>query len=162
MFEFRAPTIDDVDWITRACQDPDILRFTEVPRPYTAEHARAFVADLAGELKVWTIRDVDTNEGLGVVGVHHVRERVASIGYWVAPWGRRRGAAVDAVLHACKELATWDDVDVVAATIASTNLASQSVARRAGFGQSCRPLDTQCPDGDARVDAIIFERRLRP
>ena len=161
MFVFGPPSPDDVDWITAACQDPDILRFTLVPRPYTAEHARSFVEDWAGELRVWTIRDERTDDGLGVVGVHHVREGVATIGYWVAPWARRRGAAVAAVRYVCDELATWPSVDVVTATIAETNAASQSVVRRAGFIESNRGCDTKCPDGSDSVAALVFERRLK-
>ena len=161
MFVFQPPSPDDVDWITAACQDLDILRFTLVPRPYTAEHARIFVEDWAGELRVWTIRDERTDDGLGVVGVHHVREGVATIGYWVAPWARRRGAAVAAVRFVCNELATWSDVVSVRASIASTNEASRQVAQRAGLNPSpCSP-DEQCPDGDTKVDAVVYEVQLQ-
>ena len=55
VFSFRDPTLDDVDWITEACQDSEILRWTVVPRPYTKDHARSFVADHAGELHAWAI-----------------------------------------------------------------------------------------------------------
>ena len=93
MFTFKTPTLNDVDWITEACQDPEILRWTLVPRPYTTDHARSFVADLAGEVIAWTIFEDGDSRGIGMLGVHHVVEGVASIGYWVAPWARRRGAA---------------------------------------------------------------------
>lgn len=161
MYVFRTPTINDVDWITRACQDAEILRFTVVPRPYTTEHARRFVEDFAGEHLVWAIHDDDPDIGIGVVGVHHVIDAVASIGYWIAPWARRRGAAVAAVRFVCDELATWPSVDVVTATIAETNTASQSVVRRAGFIESNRGCDTKCPDGSDSVGALVFERRLK-
>ena len=39
----------DVPALTRACQDPEIPRWTRVPRPYTPEDARAFVAAAAAE-----------------------------------------------------------------------------------------------------------------
>ena len=161
MFVFRPPSRDDVDWITAACQDPDILRFTLVPRPYTTDHARSFVEDWAGEVRAWAIIDGESSEGVGMIGVHHVREGVATIGYWVAPWARRRGAAVAAVRFVCDELATWPSVDVVTATIAETNAASQSVVRRAGFIESNRGCDNKCPDGSDSVAALVFERRLK-
>ena len=37
---------DDADAVHRACQDPDIQRWTTVPRPYLREHADAFVAQV--------------------------------------------------------------------------------------------------------------------
>lgn len=160
VFTFRPPSTDDVEWITAACQDADILRFTEVPRPYTTDHAQSFVNDWAGELRVWTIRDAHTDEGLGVVGVHHVRETIATVGYWVAPWGRRRGAARTALQFVCEELSTWPDVSLVRASIASTNEASQRVARRAGFAESTIEHDSRCPDGEVSVTAMVFERSL--
>jgi RimJ/RimL family protein N-acetyltransferase len=89
MFTFREPTLDDVDWITEACQDSEILRWTVVPRPYTKDHARSFVADRAGELCAWAIIDSRNERGAGMLGVHHVTDGVASIGYWIALWARR-------------------------------------------------------------------------
>ncbi len=161
VFEFRAPILDDVEWITRACQDDEILRFTVVPRPYTTHHARSFVEDWAGEVRAWAIIDSETSEGVGMIGVHHVVDGAASIGYWIAPWARRRGAAVAAVHFVSDELATWPSVEVVTATIAETNVASQSVARRAGLTMSDRTCDSTCPDGSDNVAALVFERRLR-
>jgi len=47
-FTLRLPRAEDAEWITRACQDPLVLRYTLVPRPYTIEHARLFVVDHNG------------------------------------------------------------------------------------------------------------------
>lgn len=161
MFEFRPPVLDDVDWITRACQDDEILRFTVVPRPYTTNHARSFVEDWAGEVRAWAIIDGEKNEGVGMIGVHHVVDGTASIGYWIAPWARRRGAAVAAVCFVCEELSTWSDVTVVTATIASTNVASQAVVRRAGLVESSCGTTERCPDGTLTVDAVLYVMKLR-
>lgn len=162
VFEFRAPLLDDVEWITRACQDDEILRFTVVPRPYTTDHARSFVEDWAGEVRAWAIIDGESSEGVGMIGVHHVVDGTASIGYWIAPWARRRGAAAAAVRFVCEELSTWSDVTVVTATIASTNVASQAVVRGVGFVESTSGTTERCPDGLGVVDAVVLERRLRP
>jgi RimJ/RimL family protein N-acetyltransferase len=38
-----------------------------------------------------------TDEPVGVTGMQYVSDGNALIGYWVAPWGRGRGAAADAL-----------------------------------------------------------------
>ena len=43
----RAPERRDVDAIHAACQDPDIIRFTRVPYPYSRVHAQTFVRNAA-------------------------------------------------------------------------------------------------------------------
>ncbi len=60
----RPPTLDDVDAITEACQDPEIT---------------------------WAIRDAAEGRLLGMIGLHGVADGSAEIGYWVAPWARRKG-----------------------------------------------------------------------
>jgi hypothetical protein len=40
----RPPAPEDVDAITRACQDPDVQHFTFVPSPYRTAHARDWIA----------------------------------------------------------------------------------------------------------------------
>jgi RimJ/RimL family protein N-acetyltransferase len=160
MFTFREPTLDDVDWITEACQDSEILRWTVVPRPYTKDHARSFVADRAGELRAWAIIDSRNERGSGMLGVHHVVDGVASIGYWIAPWARRRGAATAAVMFACQELLKWEEVTAVSATIAETNTASRGVVERAGLVLVDTPPTQTCPDGDAAVVSVVYRRFL--
>ncbi|MEY3358719.1 MAG: hypothetical protein RIR87_1778, partial [Actinomycetota bacterium] len=88
---------NDAEWIHRACQDIDIQRWTMVPRPYTREHAESFVVNHGGELAAYAIVTALTNEPVGVAGLHHVRDGVASVGYWVAPWGRGHRAATSAL-----------------------------------------------------------------
>ena len=160
VFSFRDPTLDDVDWITEACQDSEILRWTVVPRPYTKDHARSFVADRAGELRAWAIIDSQNERGSGMLGVHHVVDGVASIGYWIAPWARRRGAATAAVMFACQELLKWEGVNAVSATIAETNTASRGVAERAGLVFVNTPTTQTCPDGEVTVASVVYRRAL--
>lgn len=157
MIELRTLTIDDVEWITAACQDPEILRWTVVPRPYTRDHATSFVNDLAGEVMAWAISDPSSPRGLGVVGVHHVIEGTASIGYWIAPWARRQGAATTAIRLVVAELRTWPGVRRVSATIAETNTASRRTAESAGMSKTAFESDEKCPDGDSQADAVRYE-----
>ena len=90
----------DAEAVFRACQDEQIQRWTRVPAPYLHEHASDFVGELAAEQ--WALRmgapfavvDGD-DELLGSCGLVTIQERdqLGEIGYWIAPWARRRGVA---------------------------------------------------------------------
>ena len=138
----RPPRAADVPAILEACQDPDIQHFTFVPVPYEEEHARSWVdaapgARARGESLNLVVADAAEADGplLGTVGLLRPdwTHRTAEIGYWVAPWARRRGAAA----RAAGLLAPWAIRTVRFARIACdvdvTNAASRRVAERAGF-----------------------------
>ena len=150
----------DAEWIYRACQDPDIQRWTLVPRPYTREHADSFVVDLGGELAAYAIVTSATDEPIGVAGLHHVRDGVASVGYWVAPWGRGHGAAANALQILQSIIIKQTQAHTVRALIAETNIASRRTAERAGFTLTGPDPDT-CPDGANQVVALRYESALR-
>jgi len=99
----RPPTEADVEAIERACQDPEIPRWTTVPSPYTREDAEDYVR-LVGEWwaegaqAVWcAFRE---GELVGSIGLHHIAEHRtggdAELGYWVAAEARGRGYLVEA------------------------------------------------------------------
>lgn len=46
----------DVDWILQACQDLEIQRWTQVPRPYSREHALSFVTGPTDEFARWVVQ----------------------------------------------------------------------------------------------------------
>jgi RimJ/RimL family protein N-acetyltransferase len=136
----RAPIEADVPAIADACQDPDIQHFTFVPAPYTTDHAREWVggarrAREAGETLNLVIVDVDDGGLCGTVALLRPdwAHRTVEIGYWIAPWARRNGAAS----RATGLLARWAIADLdfarVCAEIDVENLPSQGVAERAGF-----------------------------
>jgi RimJ/RimL family protein N-acetyltransferase len=98
----RHPTMNDVEAIVEACQDPEIPRWTNVPSPYTAADAiwwiertveerplgrtQAFLAFLDGALAAsCSLMELDKHPHYG------------EIGYWVAKPARRRGVASRAV-----------------------------------------------------------------
>ena len=156
----RALQPHDAEWIYRACQDPDIQRWTMVPRPYTREHADSFVVDLGGELAAYAIVTSASDEPIGVAGLHHVRDGVASVGYWVAPWGRGHGAAANALRVLRTLIHQNTQAHTVRALIAETNIASRRTAERAGFTLTGPDPDT-CPDGANQVVALRYESALR-
>jgi RimJ/RimL family protein N-acetyltransferase len=90
----RPPTADDIDAIFAACQDPDIQRFTSVPSPYARTDAEDFVRLVAewwadGSQAVWTVYEQDVL--VGAVGLHHIDQGAAEIGYWGVAERRGRG-----------------------------------------------------------------------
>jgi RimJ/RimL family protein N-acetyltransferase len=95
----QAPTVSDVDAIHRACQDPDVQRWTSVPSPYTREDAEVFVELSAGWWQsgsehVWAVHNA---AGLvGMVGLHRIAQGAAELGYWMSAETRRRGYAAEA------------------------------------------------------------------
>jgi uncharacterized protein YhfF/predicted acetyltransferase len=146
----------DAEWITRACQDEEVQRWTKVPHPYTREHAESFIKDKNGELSAWAIIDSHSQEPVGVIGIHHVINGVASIGYWVAPWGRKSGAASTALRIIPTLARRICKAHTLHATIAETNTASQRTAERAGFTLIGNAADS-CPDGSSSVQGLVYQ-----
>jgi RimJ/RimL family protein N-acetyltransferase len=156
-----AVELSDVPWIFDACQDPQIQRWTTVPRPYLIEHAESFCnGEGVTERIRWTIRDVAVNaRGLGLISVHVITDGVAEIGYWVAPWARGEGVCTGAVGHVVDYLSGLEAASAVTAKVASTNIASQRVMIKSGFeavGDTSEPL----PDGELKVPGIVFRREI--
>ncbi|MFI6238753.1 GNAT family N-acetyltransferase [Micromonospora sp. NPDC050795] len=130
----------DAEAVHRACQDPDIQRWTTVPRPYRPEHAHGFVTEMSR--KAWAegtgapfaVCDPDTGELLGSSGLTSIGEDgTGEIGYWTAPWARGRGVMV----RATRAVARWSfDTLGLRRLIWQAevgNHASRLVALRAGF-----------------------------
>ncbi len=133
----RAWEESDVPALVRACSDPLTRRYTSVPAPYTPEDARLFVH--AGRTEVGlplaVVADGEPETVLGAVGLHAVdvdRGR-GEIGYWTAPWARRRGVAT----RSLQLLSAWALADLGLPRLnlyaEPTNLVSQRVAENAGF-----------------------------
>ena len=162
MYALRSLVVDDADWITRACRDDEIMRWTLVPRPYTRDHAIDFIANHGNEYAVWVIETLDTNTPAGVISIHNISEPsgVASIGYWIAPWFRRLGAACAAIELVVAYSQTIAGVTECHANIAITNIASRKTAERAGFVE-LKNIDQTCPDGDDLVSAVVYARAVR-
>ncbi len=129
----------DAAEVLRACQDPEILRWTSLPDPYRPEHAETFVTEHTR--RAWTdgssaplgIFDPGTGELLGSHGLVSLGRGTGEIGYWIAPWARRRRVATRAT-HA---VATWClhtlGVRRIDWRAEIGNYASRLVAERLGF-----------------------------
>jgi RimJ/RimL family protein N-acetyltransferase len=129
----------DVPAMTAACQDPDIPRWTVVPRHYTERNARDFIgaagADrLAGRELAMAI--VDTGDAvLGAVGMSGFdwASLTAEIGYWMAPQARRHGVGARATRLLAEWALTVLGLERLELLAHPENVASQRLAERAGF-----------------------------
>lgn len=131
----------DVGAIRHACSDELVQRWTSVPHPYTAEHARAWCMEIApriresGEGVAFAIADGSTDRLLGVMDLKNANwwTRVAEVGYLVAPWARGRGYAPEAVRGLVRWLLVEQAFVRLELRAAVENHASRRVADKAGF-----------------------------
>lgn len=149
----------DAEWITRACQDEEVQRWTKVPRPYSREHAESFIKDKNGEFAAWAIIDSRSQDPVGVIGIHHVINGVGSIGYWVAPWGRKSGAASTALRIIPTLARRIGNAHTLQATIAETNVASRRTAEHAGFTLIGNSTES-CPDGSSVIAGLTYQLQI--
>jgi len=161
VFEIREPLLADAEWITQACQDSEIQRWTLVPRPYKREHAIGFINNTINEVHRWVIEDQATNEPVGVISIHAIDLDTgdADTGYWIAPWGRRRGAAAYGLYLVEQFALTLPTIKFLSAHIAETNAASRATASRAGFINMGSSAES-CPDGNNQVPALTYVKQL--
>ena len=147
-----------------ALNDPLAGRFlSQPPFPYLDEHFDdwlALAADGRGlheTLAVhWTIADAADDSYLGGASLEIAADRgVGEIGYQVAPWARGRGVAT----AASRMIRDWafDELEIERLEIAADvdNVASQRVARAAGFsneGTARAYLDAR----GVRRDHVLF------
>ncbi|MGC5012201.1 GNAT family N-acetyltransferase [Streptosporangium sp. DT93] len=159
----RPLTAGDAEPITRACADPEIVRFIPaIPVPYTHDDALRYLESARDVRKAggaaFAIADPETDEWLGTIDLKPPLPRAtAEIGYLVAPWARRRGVATAAT----SALAGWaleHGVRRLELLAGVENLASQQVAMAAGFRrEGVRRGGEEQRDG-TRHDLVSFAR----
>jgi RimJ/RimL family protein N-acetyltransferase len=136
------PTLDDVDAITRYCQDPLFERYLTTPWPYGRSDAVAFVDAVARwweERSEYTLgirldeHHGDPSDGGGaLVGMIGWRAR-GDIGFWMGAEHRGRGYMVEALATMVEWVFVEHDPERIAWETLPGNLASARVARAAGF-----------------------------
>ena len=85
---------DAADVLT-ACQDPEIAHWVDIPQPFLAAHADAFIESAItmsrdGTGAPFAIVEAATDRLLGAVTRFGPEGHQATLGCWVAPWARRR------------------------------------------------------------------------
>ena len=129
----------DVAAVAAACQDPEIPRWTVVPRNYTEGHARDFIAGTGSDIaagRELPLAVVDMDDRLlGALGLSNFdwHDLKGEIGYWMAAESRRRGIGS----RATRMLAVWAltslGLERLELLANPENEASQRLAERAGF-----------------------------
>jgi RimJ/RimL family protein N-acetyltransferase len=135
----RPFTFDDVDWVTEGCRDPEVARFTGVPHPYEPEHAREWIGGQAegrasGEGLHLAVTATSDGAPLGSTGLQRLAwdQLRGEIGYWIAPWGRGRGAAPSAVRLLAAQAFAVAGLRRIEVIPFVENPASQRVAEKVG------------------------------
>ncbi|MFW0797724.1 GNAT family N-acetyltransferase [Gordonia sp. CPCC 205515] len=157
----RQPDESDVEPIFRACQDPDIQRFTLVPVPYTRADATGFVWMTAerAQSHTWTIRTRAGDEFVGVVGIMEREDRVA-IGYWCAPGQRGRGYLGEAVAGVVDHGFGTLGLPEINWSALVGNIASARLAAGLGFRYVGRRTESVRGD-DAELHTAVLQRTDR-
>lgn len=136
----RPPEQRDVVGIAAACRDPDSVRWTMVPDPYTDEDAARFALGHApagwagGTAAVFVVTGPDdAYAGTIDLRISPGDPAVADVGYLIAPDSRGRGWATAAL----RALAVWGLDELMLERIEwkahVDNPASRRVAEKAGF-----------------------------
>jgi RimJ/RimL family protein N-acetyltransferase len=131
----------DAAVVHRACQDPVLRHWADLPAPYPMEDAARFVGELAPSLLADDVAvplgvfDADSGELLGSADLRALdrRNKTAELGYWSAPWARGRRVAE----RASRALLRWgfDELGLLRVDWKATvgNHASRLTGLRLGF-----------------------------
>jgi RimJ/RimL family protein N-acetyltransferase len=154
---------EDAPAIVAACQDPEIPRWTEVPKPYTDQDAQDFLVRLepdrrAGRALSLAVCRSGDGAALGSCGLQRFdwRERKAEVGYWIAPDARREELG----WRATRLLSRWalEQLRLERIELLSNpeNEASQRLAERAGFSREGVLRSFRPRPGGERETMVMF------
>jgi RimJ/RimL family protein N-acetyltransferase len=159
--ELRLWSSSDIPAMVAACQDPEIQRWTPVPQPFAEEDARDWLATHESKMRAGEGLPLaivaPTGEVLGCIELHIRRQGVGQIGYWVAPWARRRRVATRALVLLSRWALATLPLFRLQVTAAPDNVASQAVAERAGFRREGL-LRSYAEIKGWRRDLVMFSR----
>ena len=146
MFTIRELVPEDQSWIERAAEDPEIQR-------WTANRGQS-----VNDRQSWAI--LSDAEPVGVISLHSLDllTSVADVGYWVAPWGRRQGAASAALGLVENELTLIPGVQSIQLSIMEGNHASIALATSLGY-ELVSAGSCSC-GSQGVVPAVIYEKKL--
>jgi RimJ/RimL family protein N-acetyltransferase len=127
---------EDIPTIVAACNDPEIVRWTTVPTPYSAADARAWLerCKTAWSEGAAPLAVVEQESGeLAAAITLWLHGKVGELGYWAAPSFRGRGYVPRAVQLLC----AWgfDELQLPRMQLGTFigNVASERVAEKSGF-----------------------------
>ncbi len=154
---------EDAPDVALACRDELTQRWLPLPTPYTDADALAWCTEMAprfrasGEGIEWAaIRRAD-DRLIGSFGLKRTdwRARSSEIGYWVAPWARGHGLAVETVVAIGRWLLVEQRFERLVLRAATDNRASQRVAEKAGLTREGIARNAGFTNA-GRVDLVVF------
>jgi len=163
---------DDVPSIVAGVTDPRTRHFLSfLPDPFAAEDARAYLIRNVEQASMgtgvaWAMADPDTDRHLGNIGLPRMGRGEAEIGYWAHPDARGRGVTTEAVRLVIRH-AFVDAEDGgyglhrLFLKTATSNAASQHIARVNGMTEVGRERDGELLGDGATDDLVVFDL-LRP
>lgn len=137
----RPWTVDDVEAIARACNEPEIARWIhQMPSPYGKRDAREYVAATQaawdeGAGAFFAIVDAAVGEPVGSIAIH-VQDAAwgnVEVGYWTAAEARGRGLTTRALRLISRWAIEQAGAERVQLRADVHNTASLRVAENAGF-----------------------------
>ena len=150
-FFLRPWEIEDAVWYVES-RDEEVFKWTKEKRDVTIEETEEAIKmsrsnpDTIG----FAIVDSKTMEKLGSIALafREKKRDSAEVMYWLAPWGRGRGIAMNSVKIVCEW--AFDSLGLARITLKThpQNMRSQLVAERAGFVRMERGSESQpCANG---------------
>ncbi|CAN5166591.1 GNAT family N-acetyltransferase [soil metagenome] len=159
----RPYRVEDAPDVALACRDELIQRWLPLPNPYTDADAIAWCTGISpgfrasGQGIEWAaVRRAD-DRLIGSFGLKRTdwRARSSEIGYWVAPWARGEGFAVEAVTAIARWLLEEQRFERMVLRAATGNHGSQRVAEKAGFTREGVARNAGFNNA-GRVDLVVF------
>lgn len=154
---------DDAPDVALACSDELTQRWLPLPTPYTEAEGLAWCTEQAPGIRAsgdgvqWAAVPRSGGRLVGSFGLTRTdwRARTSEIGYWVAPWARRQGVAVEGVTAVARWLLEEHEFERLELRAAVGNVPSQRVAERAGFLREGLARNAGYVH-DGRVDLAVF------
>jgi RimJ/RimL family protein N-acetyltransferase len=153
----------DASAVLAACTDPETQRWTTVPMPYTAEHARAYVEEscptgwAAGTVLTFAVCDSTTGEVLASVALRTGLHEAWDVGYWAVPAARGGGVVSEALGALCRWGFAELGIERIEWYAEVGNWASRRTAEKAGFTVE-GVLRSGLPSREGRRDAWLGAR----
>ncbi|CAL9374763.1 hypothetical protein SUDANB58_00930 [Streptomyces sp. enrichment culture] len=163
---------DDVPALAAMMNDEQVAAWTDVPRPFTEDGARAWVTEhaparrAAGRGLDLAVAEFLTQRLVGVLQLTRTDWHVRSteLSYIIAPWARGEGYASEAALATARWLFHDQKFERIELRTAADNTASQQVAQKIGcisegvLRNACI-AHVRAEDGtwtDVRTDFIVW------
>ena len=129
----------DEDALLTLFTDPETVRWSSTPHPFTREEARRRLAEMFpqnwenGTGASFAVLDATTAEVLAWVALFGIADGGAEVGWAAMPTARGGGVTSEAVAAVCRWGFAALDLEVIRAGIAVGNWASRAVAAKCGF-----------------------------